>query len=414
MDAVAMYSNIDPHHCLSTLRGYLANSPVTRELDIHSRRFTILNALEILFKYNIFKFGDLIVQQTEGIPMGSRPSPPIATIYYGIREEACLLQDYQTNLLDYARFIDDGIGLWDTAAGPNPNRAWEQFSTAVKAWGSLTWIISPLTTQVNFLDVTFTLQNGCINYSLYAKAMNLYLYLPPHSAHPPGVLKGMVYGMFYHFLKLIKNVQDQKRHLQHFFDRLVTRGYSPTFLGPVFQDAQDYLANRCQRLAWPTLANKNKQARERVFLHLPFHPRDPRSRKIQQIFREEVLTPLAQAPLWALTNHLATPSNIRRMIVCYHRPKSLQNLLCPRKLLTIPSSSVSSALHKLHAGQAALDAAVDPSDTSSEHGPHRAVDDGGAESPPSSNSSTGPNLPPSLALPLNAKSLAPAHSDSSD
>jgi signal-transduction protein with cAMP-binding, CBS, and nucleotidyltransferase domain len=66
----------------------------------------------------------------------------------------------------------------------------------------------------------------------------------------------MVYGMFYRFLKLIKNLQDQKRHLQHFFDRLVTRGYSPTFLGPVFRDAQDYLVNRCQRLARPTLAQK--------------------------------------------------------------------------------------------------------------------------------------------------------------
>jgi hypothetical protein len=46
--------------------------------------------------------------------MGSRPSPPLATIYYGIRKEAVLLQDFTTNLLDYARFIDNGIGLWDT------------------------------------------------------------------------------------------------------------------------------------------------------------------------------------------------------------------------------------------------------------------------------------------------------------
>jgi hypothetical protein len=58
-------------------------------------------------------------------PDGSQPSPPLTTIYYGIREEACLLQDYTTNLLDYARFIGDGIGLWDTLAGPNPNLAWE-------------------------------------------------------------------------------------------------------------------------------------------------------------------------------------------------------------------------------------------------------------------------------------------------
>jgi hypothetical protein len=183
----------------------------------------ILNAIEILFQYNIFKFGDLIVQQTEGILMGSHLSLLLTTIYYGIREEACLLQDYNTNLLDYARFINDGIGLWDTSASPNPDLAWECFSTAVNAWGSLTWIISPLTTQVDFLGITFSLQNGHMNYTLYAKALNLYLYLPPHSAHPLGVLKGMVYGrMFFRFLKLIKNVQHQKRHLQSFFKWLVT------------------------------------------------------------------------------------------------------------------------------------------------------------------------------------------------
>jgi hypothetical protein len=125
--------------------------------------------------------------------MGSRPSPSLATIYYGIRQEACLLQDYSVNLLDYARSIDDGIALWDTAAGPNPARAWERFSTALNTWGLLTWIISPLTTQVDYLDVTFTLQDGYIKYSLYAKDLNLYLYLPPHSARAPGVLKGMVY-----------------------------------------------------------------------------------------------------------------------------------------------------------------------------------------------------------------------------
>jgi hypothetical protein len=108
-----------------------------------------------------------------------------------------LLQDFTTNLLDYAPFIDDGIGLWDTAAGPDTARAWARFTTAVNAWGSLTWIVSPLTLQVDFLDVTFSLRDGEMNYSLFCKELNLYLYLPPHLAHPPGVLKGMIYGMFF-------------------------------------------------------------------------------------------------------------------------------------------------------------------------------------------------------------------------
>jgi hypothetical protein len=34
MDAVTMYSNIDPRHCVDTLRAYLTNSPVARDLDL--------------------------------------------------------------------------------------------------------------------------------------------------------------------------------------------------------------------------------------------------------------------------------------------------------------------------------------------------------------------------------------------
>lgn len=60
VDAVLMYSNIDPVHCLASLCGYLTNNPVLRELDLYYRRHAILHAIEILFKYNVFKFGHLV------------------------------------------------------------------------------------------------------------------------------------------------------------------------------------------------------------------------------------------------------------------------------------------------------------------------------------------------------------------
>jgi hypothetical protein len=45
------------------------------------------------------------------------------------------------------------------------------------------------------------------------------------------------------------------------------------------------------------------------------------------------------------TNHCGDRSNIRRMIVCYHPPKNLENLLCHRKLPDVHGSSASGILH---------------------------------------------------------------------
>ncbi len=49
--------------------------------------------------------------------------------------------------------------------------------------------------EVTYLDLTITLKRGRISTKTYQKPMNLYLYIPPHSAHPPGMIKDAVYSL---------------------------------------------------------------------------------------------------------------------------------------------------------------------------------------------------------------------------
>ena len=42
------------------------------------------------------------------------------------------------------------------------------------------------------MDMTISIHEGRIVTLLYDKAMNIYLYIPPHSAHHQGVLTGLV------------------------------------------------------------------------------------------------------------------------------------------------------------------------------------------------------------------------------
>jgi hypothetical protein len=66
-----------------------------------------------------------------------------------------------------------------------------------------------------FLDLTIALKpNGTIGtITLFEKKLNLYLYIPPHSAHPPedGVTSGLLFGsMIQHIFRLTTETADQK------------------------------------------------------------------------------------------------------------------------------------------------------------------------------------------------------------
>jgi len=83
------------------------------------------------------------------------------------------------------------IGYW---IGPTDHE-WQEFKDTLSNHGLLKWDVSEPSYSVDYLDLTIILKNGRITTKTYQKAMNLYLYIPPHSAHPPGMIKGMVYGL---------------------------------------------------------------------------------------------------------------------------------------------------------------------------------------------------------------------------
>ena len=58
----------------------------------------------------------------------------------------------------------------------------------------LEWIFDEISKKVNYMDMIISIRKDRIVTSLYEKSMNLYLYIPPHSSHPPGVLPGLVSG----------------------------------------------------------------------------------------------------------------------------------------------------------------------------------------------------------------------------
>jgi hypothetical protein len=127
-----------------------------------------------------------------------------------------------------------GLGVW--LHDPDPmidERNWREFQNCLNASG-LSWLFSPRSHEVVFMDLRLTIEGGRIKSSLYAKPMALHLYLLPHSCHAPGVLSGLVFGNVLRIHQLCSDAKDITMELKLFFHRLLDRGYQSHQLTPSF------------------------------------------------------------------------------------------------------------------------------------------------------------------------------------
>ena len=99
-------------------------------------------------------------------------------------------------------------------------------------WSQLQWEFKDLKTSVNFMDLTITTKNNEIHTTLYEKNRNLHLYIPPGSAHPPGLINGIIKGMIYRTNKLCSDKEDRRERLKVFFNHLIRRGWQEHHIKP--------------------------------------------------------------------------------------------------------------------------------------------------------------------------------------
>jgi hypothetical protein len=333
-DATAMYTNIDTDHALSEIETFLRQSliPVLEDVNVDA----IIAALRLIMENNVFVFGDTFWHQRTGTAMGTPPAPMYATLYFAIHESKLLHNFPQIRF--YRRYIDDGFGIWIGDDGAH----WKEFRLAFASFGKLSWTFSTLAKRIDFLDITLEIDaTGSIDTTLFEKALNLYLYLPPHSAHPPGGLKGLVFGWFFRLQRLVSNPALRLTLADKLRLRLLVRGYTPEQLDPLFCEARSKCFSGIPKTLDATGINP-------LFLHVNFHPADPSARIIQRLVRRYLLSPQGDLPIHALRNYQGFEFGVNRIIVAYHRPRNLKNYLAPRRLNPL-GTSVSSIVEAFHA-----------------------------------------------------------------
>ncbi len=328
-DAVSMYTNIQTKPALTLISAYLRTNEGTPFHHYHSD--TIIEALEIVFQNNFLQFGDTYWQQISGTGMGISPAPPWATIFYALHEQQ-FLPEWTEHVILYKRFIDDVIGIWRPHPCPKQNEIlWHKFQQRMQEWHGLQWEFTTPSTSCTFMDMTIAINNNTATTTIFEKAQNLYLYIPPTSAHPPGMIHGLIYGNILRIHRLCTHPHDIQSKSQEFFTRLTQQGYSPFKITPIFKQAHinalSFLSRRNYPHHQPNIPPQNK-----LFIHLQYHPQDPNPHKIHQLWNSCVSHPAQQTPLRHIKNLHGNKINIEHLTIAYSRPPNLGNLFSIRKI----------------------------------------------------------------------------------
>ncbi len=332
IDAVSMYTNIDTSHALNEITNYLQNNPLPTTVDIPA----LIDGLRIIMQHNLFRFGDTFWVQQTGTAMGAPPAPMYATLYYYLHE-ATLIPTH-INIFYYGRYIDDGFGIWVPDDDPEIDEIlWKQYLTDT-AYGRLRWEATTRTTSIDFLDLTITICDNKLSTRLYEKALNLYLYLPPHSCHSPNMTRGIIQGMILRIFRLTSDNTYIQQCIQQFYDRLAARGFSRHFLLPIFQKTILDTTIDAPRIQNGSLIDT---LWETFYLHIKYHPQLLPAHLIQRQFHRTIVSPDQELEVHFLHNHRNAPLPRHKLIIAYHRPLNLQNILSCRKMDSgVPVSTI--------------------------------------------------------------------------
>ena len=205
-----------------------------------------------------------------GTAMGTPCACIYASVFFAYFEMKYILKKYKNNFILYKRQIDNIFGIW--IPYPSFPNAWEEFNRDLNNYSSLHWNTETLSNKVNFLDVTMWIgPSSKVQYRTYQKPMNLFLYIPPNSARPSGVLQSLIHSLIQTYKCQNTSTRDFKHFVNLLYKQLRARGHTQDSLLPVFTSAAKSI-NHCTSTT-PDMIAKTKLKTKQLLFHLKYHPK---------------------------------------------------------------------------------------------------------------------------------------------
>jgi hypothetical protein len=218
-----MYPSIPISYGLKAVRN------VMTQFNYHIDKLDfILDLLEWVLLNNYLKFNNEIYLQINGTAMGT----PIAVCYANITlyylEQSCFAT---TNPICYKRYIDDLCVICiNTEQAHLITKVFNQQVPTIQ----LTAIT--IDTSGIFLDLNLKINTKLcqIEFSLYQKDINKYLYIPPWSAHNQHILKNIINNEIRRIILINTCRINALSNIKIFRERLIDRGFTKNYLKPLF------------------------------------------------------------------------------------------------------------------------------------------------------------------------------------
>ena len=286
--------------------------------------------MELVTRSNIFEWGDMYFLQLLGTAMGTS-----ATCICGLLSTSqCmkLKRSYQ-NIINL-RSSSTVLLMTCLESRPETTTNGKTPRKIPTTWGLgiLTWEFEDLASSVNFLDLTISIEDSKIITKIYQKALNLYQYLGPQSAHPPKMIKGVIYSLLKTYHQQNSRESDYNAIVAKTFNRYCNRGWNRAILKGYILDADQRVKSTVPKVpppAAPPSETPLPNNKETLYIHMEYHPNDIPRHRVRAIF-----------------NHYCQELfkdrlDITQSIVAYSRPPNIKDTVTKAKLHQAPGRNAS-------------------------------------------------------------------------
>jgi hypothetical protein len=225
-----------------------------------ARRRLIMDLLRFVMTNSYLSFQGQHYKQIDGTAMGTACAPTYADIVVYMLERALLIE-FGLRLYLYRRYLDDVFIYADSSIAAALQLRLNSLHPKLRFEFS-----GPHRDSASFLDLQLFkgarfAASGVLDLRVHQKAMNLYLYIPYLSFHPPAMKRAFIETELMRYVRNSSERADYAQLKRVFYQRLRDRGYPHHFLQPLFasiayQDRPYFLWPSKQLSSHPLLSSQ--------------------------------------------------------------------------------------------------------------------------------------------------------------